>query len=175
MQQPAPPALRLCLAAAGCRLALALMLGLLVVTGFVVAPQLFAHAPSRMEAGMLAGAIFHIANQALLLLAVAAFWFRLRAAGWHIGRLRWLALLLVVSLVAFNLWGLAPMMEALKQAMPHGYDALAADDPLRRRFALLHGVSSSIHLLASLAAALLVALGVGQASGGGGKGSCSTG
>ncbi|RMH50074.1 MAG: DUF4149 domain-containing protein [Zetaproteobacteria bacterium] len=167
--------LRLCLAAAGCRLALALMLGLLVVPGFVAAPLLFAHAPSRMEAGMLAGALFHAANQALLLLAaaVAAFWLRLRAAGWPIGRLRWLALLLIVLAVALNLWGLAPAMEALKQAMPHGYDALAPDDPLRRRFALLHGISSSIHLVASLAAALLVALGVRSAAAG--EGSCSTG
>ncbi len=150
------------MAVAACRLALALMLGLLVVPGFVVAPQLFAHAASRGVAGMLAGHIFHFANTAILLLALAcaAFWLRLRAMKLEIGRWRWALLGLLVLLVAVNQWGLAPQMAALKQMMPHGYDALATDDPLRVRFGMLHGVSSILHLLASLAAAGLVALGV---------------
>ena len=148
---------------AACRLCLALMLGLLVVSGYVVAPQLFAHASSRMVAGALAGHIFHLANSALLLLALAcaAFWLRLQSAGAAIGRLRWLLLAAVAVLVAVNEWGLAPQMEAVKALMPHGYDALAADDPLRARFGMLHGISAMLHLLASLLAAVLVAMGSG--------------
>jgi len=149
---------------AACRIALALMLGLLVVSGFVVAPQLFAHAGSRMEAGMLAGHIFHLANVALLLLALAvvAFWLRLQSAGCVVGRWRWGLLVAVAMLVAVNQWGVAPQMEALKALMPAGYDALVADDPLRLRFGMLHGISSILHFVASLLAVVLVGLGVAR-------------
>ncbi|MDQ6964988.1 MAG: DUF4149 domain-containing protein [Mariprofundales bacterium] len=152
---------------AACRICLALMLGLLVVSGYVVAPQLFAHSSSRMVAGALAGHVFQLANSALLLLALACatFWMRLRSSAVVIGRLRWSLLGAVALLVAINQWGVSPQMEALKELMPQGYDALSATDPLRHRFATLHGISAVIHLIASLLTVTLVGIGSTESTG----------
>ena len=137
------------------RLSLALMLGALLVSGYVVAPLLFAHADSH-QAGMLAGVIFHQCNQGVLVLslAVAAFY---RKLGERRKRC-WLPLLLLAALVAVNLLYVAPMIEHIKQAAG-AIDALAPDDPQRASFAAWHGVSAVLHLAASIASAWLVALG----------------
>jgi len=105
--------------------------------------------------------VFHLANIALLLLALACatFWLRLQSAGITVGRLRWGLLAAVALLVAGNQWGVSPQMETVKALMPQGYDALASDDPLRLRFGMLHGISAILHLLASLLAVALVGLG----------------
>jgi len=137
------------------RLALAMVLALLVVPGYVAAPVLFADLDSRALAGRLAGAMFHIGNQTILILlfALAAFWWR-RAAG----RWRWGMLFFVTVAVALNEFGLRPVMEHLKQAMG-SIDAVPVMDPMRRAFGMWHGISAILHLLASLAATGLVALG----------------
>ena len=142
------------------RLCLALMLGLLVVPGFVVAPLLFEKAGSVSMAGMLAGEIFHIANLALMLLsaAVIVFWLRMRNAGMEIGRLRWGILALLVALIVSNEYSISPILADLKQQIA-AMDVVADDDPLRQKFGMWHGVSAMIHLLATLAAAAMVALG----------------
>jgi len=149
-----------CIRIGSIRLCLALMLGLLVVSGYVVAPVLFAHAGSTSLAGALAGDVFHIANRGVLVLAVAVavFWLRMRKSGADIGRLRWLLVVLVAALMAGNEFGIAPMIVELKAQMG-SFDALAADDPQRQLFGLWHGVSAVMHLLASVCAAVLVALG----------------
>ncbi len=145
-----------CIRAGAVRVALALIAGLLVVTGFLAAPVLFKFAATRAEAGMLAGHMFHLANLGALMLcaAVAAFWLRMRP----VGRARWLLLALVALLVAVNEFGLAPMMAEIKQQLGP-IDAAPADSPLRRRFGALHGASSALHLAASLGALALAALG----------------
>jgi len=149
-----------CIRIGSIRLCLALMLGLLVVSGYVVAPVLFAHAGSTTLAGALAGDVFHAANRGVLLLTVAVvvFWLRMRKSGADIGSLRWLLLLSVAALVAGNEFAVAPMIVEIK-AQIGSFDALAADDPQRQLFGLWHGVSAIMHLLASLCAATLVALG----------------
>jgi len=138
------------------RFCLAMMLGLLLVSAYVVAPVLFAKAESSMVAGMLAGHIFHLVNVGVLFLmaAVGAFWMRLDS----VGRLNWILLLLVGVFVAGNEFVLSPMMQALKDAAG-AMDALPKDDPQRLQFGLYHGVSALLHLIASGMAALLVALG----------------
>jgi len=61
-------------------------------------------------------------------------------------------------MVVGNEFGVSPVMADLKaEAGP--IDALAKDDPQRALFGLWHGISAVFHLLASLSAALLVALG----------------
>ncbi|MDX8401165.1 MAG: DUF4149 domain-containing protein [Mariprofundaceae bacterium] len=147
------------LRAAGARICLALIAGLLVVTGYLAAPVLFRLAESRVEAGMLAGQMFHLSNMGVLLLsaAVAAFWMRMRR-GAVIGRWRWGLLAGLVLMVSVNAFILAPMMADIKQQL--GPVELAApNDPLRARFGMLHGVGSALHLVASIAALGLVALG----------------
>ena len=149
-----------CLRAGSLRLCLALILALLVVPGFVVAPILFAKAGSIYLAGMLAGDIFHVANRTIviLVLAVATFWWRQGGAG----RSSWLLLGLVLLLVVVNEWGITPVIEALKAQIGHGFDTLAKGDPLRVRFGTWHGISAVLHLITTLAAAWLVAAGGGR-------------
>jgi hypothetical protein len=136
-----------CLRAGTIRICLALMLGLLVVPGYVVVPILFAHAGSHALAGTLAGHIFHAANLGILALAlgVAALWLW---AG-HGCRLLWGLLLAIVFLVALNEFWIAGVIGDLKAAMG-SVQATPADDPLRKRFGMWHGISSVLHLVSSL-------------------------
>jgi len=149
-----------CIRMGSLRLCLALMFGLLVVSGYVVAPVLFAEAGSRMLAGHLAGSVFHLANRGFLFLAAAVivFWLRMGRDGALAGRLRWALLLVAAALIAGNAFAVAPVIADLKAQMGV-IDELAADDPQRHAFGLWHGVSAIVHLLATLATALLVALG----------------
>lgn len=146
-----------CVRGAAVRLMLALMFGLLVVSGYVVAPILFAKAGSSHEAGRLAGEIFHVVNNGVIIMAVAvaAFWFRMKS----VTKLNWGMLLVLGSLVAINEYGVFPMIAELKLAAGP-IDALADDDPLRQTFGMWHGVSAVIHLLASIVAAILLLMGV---------------
>lgn len=145
-----------CVHGAAARLCLALIFGLLLVPGYVVAPTLFAHAPSVTEAGMYAGKIFHISNVGVLLLAaaLAAFWLRLKSRG----RLNWTLLVLCAAVVAAGEYGISPVLAELK-AVAGSLDGLPKDDPLRARFGMWHGISAAVHLVATLLAAALVALG----------------
>jgi len=147
------------------RFCLALMLGLLVIPGYVVAPVLFAKAGSVSLAGSLAGEIFHMANMGLILLtaAVMVFWGRMRKSGLVIGRLRWSLLLLVTVLVAANEYGITPMMAELKAGMGP-MESVAEDDAQRKLFGFWHGISALLHLFAAFAAAVLVAIGGRQPS-----------
>ncbi|MDQ6960476.1 MAG: DUF4149 domain-containing protein [Mariprofundaceae bacterium] len=144
-----------CLRAGSVRLSLALVLALLVVPGYVVAPVLFTNLDSHALAGHLAGNIFHIANRGILilLLAVAAFWWKREAGRW-----RWIMLTAVACLVGVNEFLLSPVMESLKLAMG-SIDALPPGDPQRAEFGMWHGASAILHLLAVLASTFLVALG----------------
>ena len=149
-----------CIRIGSVRLCLALMLGLLVVPGFVVAPVLFDKAGSVSVAGMLAGEIFHIANLGLMLLsaAVIVFWLRMRNAEMDIGPLRWAVLAAVVIFIVTNEYAISPILADLKAQIAL-INAVAEDDPLRKSFGMWHGVSATVHLLATIAAAALVALG----------------
>ena len=150
-----------CIRIGSVRLCLALMLALLVVPGYVVAPVLFAKAGSSALAGELAGAVFHMANLGLIFLALAVivFWLRMgREPSALVGRLRWTLLLAILLLVAGNEYAIAPMIADLKVQMGP-IDQVAAENPLRQQFGMWHGVSAVLHLLASLAATGLVALG----------------
>jgi len=146
---------------AAIRLGLGLIFGLLIVSGYVVVPILFAQADSSTEAGRLAGHIFAAVNQGVLLLAVAlaAFWFKLRQVS-PPSHVDWMLLVLLAALVGANGWLVAPEIESIKHAAG-AIDQLAKDDPLRMKFGMWHGVSSILHLLASLAAAVLLMKGAG--------------
>jgi len=149
-----------CIRIGSVRLCLALMLGLLVVSGYVVVPVLFAKAGSHALAGSLAGHILHLANLGLIFLAAAVmvFWLRMSKSGMVIGKLRWSLLLLVAILATGNEYGVTPVIADLKVQMGP-IDLLPDDDPQRKLFGLWHGVSALVHMFAAIASALLVALG----------------
>ena len=90
----------------GLRLSLALMLGLLVVPAYVVAPILFAELES-LQAGLIAGKIFHVSNIAVLILAVAAMVFAFRI---QVQKSTWYLLGFLVLMVAINAFGVSAMM-----------------------------------------------------------------
>ena len=145
-----------CIRIGALRLCLAMMLGLLIVPGYVLTSVLFAKAENSAVAGMLAGHVFHVANIGLLLLAaaVASFWLRMQ----QIGKLRWLLLAAIILMVAVNEFAMAPKIEALRSQV--GVVAeLAEDDPRRQTFRIWHGAASLLHMLSSLCAVLLTALG----------------
>ena len=154
-----------CIRIGAVRICLALMLGLLLVPGYVITPILFAKAGSTEVAGMLAGQFFHVANSGLLLLAaaVAFFWFRMASKENCIGKLRWSLLLAVALMVAVNEFALASILADLKQQMG-AVNRVPEDDPRRELFGMWHGAASLLHLLTTLCAGLLVALGTGPTS-----------
>ncbi len=158
-----------CVRGSAVRLLLALMFGLLVVSGYVVAPILFAKAGSSHEAGRLAGEIFHVVNHGVILIAVAvvAFWFRMKP----VSRLNWGLLLVLASLATINEYGVSPIIAELKLAAGP-IDALAENDPMRKAFGMWHGVSAVIHLLATVVAALLLLMGAHKRAGNSSKESC---
>ncbi|MFQ5344611.1 MAG: DUF4149 domain-containing protein [Mariprofundus sp.] len=153
-----------CIRIGAVRLCLALMLGLVVVPGYVVAPVLFAKAGSISLAGSLAGNVFHLTNIGFLFLtaAVTVFWLRMRKTGTHAGRVRWSLLLLGILFIATNEFGIAPVIADLKMQIGP-MDQLADDDPQRKLFGIWHGVSALLHLFAAISAAVLVSLGAKDA------------
>jgi len=145
--------------AAGARLAAALAFAMLLGSGYLAAPVLFADAPDRALAGELAGAIFARANAAaaLFLLALGLFFWRLQRQG----RLRWALWGLALGCVLMELLWFSPEMQAIKAkaAAMGGLEALASEHPLRQRFGLWHAIGSVAHLLATLALGGLIAIG----------------
>jgi hypothetical protein len=132
-----------------------MVLGLLLVPGYIVAPVLFAKAINHHEAGMLAGHIFHLANMGVLFLATAvvAFWSRM-----SVGRINWFLVVSLMVLVGLNVFGLTPIMQGLKDSVDN-ISALPSDNVIHKKFAMYHGMSAVCHLLATVLAALLVAMG----------------
>ena len=133
-------------------LGLALILGLLVVPGYVVAPVLFAEAESSQVAGMLAGQVFHVANLFVLVLAaaVAIVWWRRRTP-----RSLWILLGALALIIIVNEFAIAPHMAALKE-QAGDIMSLPGEHPLRSSFGIWHGVSSALHLVATLTAGALM-------------------
>lgn len=136
---------------AGLKLSLALMLALLIVPAYVVAPVLFAEL-SSVQAGLIAGKIFHISNLAFLMLCVAASLFARRL---RVAKSSWYLLLTVAVLVAINVFGVSTMM-ALIKAEAGDISLLGKEEPLRWAFAFWHGLGSILQLLAALLVAVLV-------------------
>jgi hypothetical protein len=130
---------------AGLKICLALMLGLLIVPAYVVAPLLFSELES-VQAGLIAGKAFHMSNMAILILAFAAAVFSYRI---KVGKSTWYILTAVVVMVAINAFGVSHMM-ALIKAEAGDISALAKGEPLRWAFSFWHGMGSILHLFASL-------------------------
>ncbi len=136
---------------AGLRLSLAFMLGLLFVPAYVVAPVLFAEL-SSMQAGLIAGKIFHVSNIAVLILVVAAavFAFRMR-----VSKVTWYLLGFVALMVASNAFVVSAVMAAIK-AEAGDISALPQDDPMRLAFAFWHGIGSVMQLMSTIFVVALV-------------------
>lgn len=136
-------------------LAIALWAGALWTAGYLVAPELFRTLPDRMLAGEVAGRLF--TKVAWIGIGAAALLLALQFLRHGRGCLRrpgfWI-LALMAMLACAGEFGIQPFMAELKaEARP----LPVMESPLRGRFALWHGISSSLYLLQSIGALALVA------------------
>ena len=132
----------------GERLLLTFWAGSLWTVGYVVAPTLFAVLDDRQLAGMLAGRLFEIVAYSGVFCGVLLLIGQVARSGWKGWRVYVLLSMLVLTVVGQFM--LQPRMAALKSQ-----GGAAAD-----RFAMLHGVSSTLFLIVSVLALALVAFGV---------------
>jgi len=135
----------------GLKLCLALMLGLLVVPAYVVAPMLFSQLESA-QAGLIAGKIFHVSNLAILMLSLAAlvFCYRIR-----VKKTTWYMLIAVFVMVAINVFGVSTMMAMIKTEVGD-ISALPKDDSMRIMFGFWHGFGSILQLVCTFLVVALV-------------------
>jgi hypothetical protein len=134
------------------RILLTLWAGSLWVTGFMVAPVLFATLEDRALAGTLAGKLFSLTSY--LGLVCGGLLLAFNAVNYRTLNRRGLLLAGMLLLVAAGQFVLAPMIAGLRE------QGLAASP----RFGQLHGLASVLYVITSLCALLLVAIGPGKHS-----------
>lgn len=137
-------------------IAATLWAGGLWVTGFVVAPVLFARLEDRALAGLIAGKLFSLMAWIGIACALYLIIFRLARHGGMAFRqgLLWVVLLMLLLACAGE-FGVQPVMAALKaEALPQQ----VMESLLRDRFATWHGVASALYVLQCLLAVALVIL-----------------
>lgn len=137
-------------------IAITLWVGALWVTGYIVAPLLFANLPDRVLAGHIAGKMFEamaylgLACGAGILLSMA--WRERDTVMEHYAF--WIVVLMLLITMAGQ-FGIQPLLASLKQqALPLS----VMDSPYRGRFAFWHGVSRLMHLVQSILGLALVLL-----------------
>jgi len=135
--------------------ALVLWVGSLWTLGYLVAPVLFATLADKTLAGNLAGKMFQVGGWLGLGCFVLLTVLRLaREGGAFLRRLDFWLLLLMALIAAVNLFGIQPLMAAMKaDAWPRD----VMQSVMRERFAAWHGVSSILYLVQSLCGLVLAA------------------
>lgn len=138
-------------------IAIALWAGGLWVSGYLVAPLLFRHAPDRVIAGNLAAGIFTAMAFVGIGCAVYILVYRVGRSG--LAALKqgvfWIVVAMAALVVAGQ-FGVQPILAGLKeQALPRE----VMESVFRDRFATWHGVASILYVIESLLAVGLVILG----------------
>lgn len=121
--------------------------------GFIVAPTLFAMLDDRALAGSIAGRLFTILSviglfSGVLLLLMQ--WARHGRQVWRQWRV-WLLVVMLIVIVSGEFF-LQPMMAAIREG--------GLLDSEKARFGMLHGISSVLFLINSLAGLVLVLFGL---------------
>jgi hypothetical protein len=146
------------LASALYRLAMSLWVGGIALFTFVVTPVIF-RTQGRDAAGKIVGAIFPLYFRYGLLFAGIALIARISAGEAFHGVRQWTGTILVVTallLTGYQAFGLAPRMERAKQSVT-SYETAPPDDPARKEFSRLHGISMVANLVVLLEGAVLIA------------------
>ena len=130
------------------RLALALWVGGMSVFSFVVTPVVF-RTQTRDVAGKIVGAIFPVYFRFCLIAAVVALVAR-AAAGEAFSGARQLAgtalIVLCLGIVSYHTYGLAPRMTEVRETIV-SLETTPKEDPARREFSRLHGLSMTLNLV----------------------------
>ncbi|HQR02935.1 MAG: DUF4149 domain-containing protein [Proteobacteria bacterium] len=131
-----------------------LWVGGLLVTGYVVAPVLFAQLSDRTLAGNLAGTLFAVMAWVGLACGIYLFCYLMGRHGWKAFRTSvfWIVLMMLV-LTVIGQFGIQPILVRIKaDALPRQ----VMESALRNRFAAWHGISSGLYLVQSLLGLWLV-------------------
>ncbi|HUM09595.1 MAG TPA: DUF4149 domain-containing protein [Myxococcaceae bacterium] len=136
------------------RLLLVAFLGALALFATTVTPALFATVPPSAAARVV-GRVLGVLDAVGLVLGLAA------VVLGATGRSARPAVVLggvLAALAAASLFIVTPEIAALRRATGEALSQLAPGDPTRRRFGMLHGISTVLFGLQALVAAALVAL-----------------
>ncbi len=135
------------IAAALSRLALALWVGGAALFTFLVTPIVFRTQP-RDVAGSVVGAVFPAYFRAGLLLALASLLLRFAAGEASGSARRWIGtgiLAACILLLSYHAFALHPRIEAAR-AKVASFASVSPEDPARREFSRLHGLSMALNL-----------------------------
>lgn len=137
-------------------IAVVLWVGGMWVTGFMVAPVLFAKLGDRALAGLVAGRLFELMSFVGFACAGYLLLFRLvRDRGRVFAQGVFWTTLVMLLLVVAGEFGVQPIMESLKeQALPRE----VMESVFRDRFATWHGVASILYIIESVLGVVLVTL-----------------
>jgi dipeptide/tripeptide permease len=136
--------------------AVTVWVGSLWTMGLLIAPMLFRVLPDRMLAGALAGRLFSVVSHvglacaACLIVLILA---RRPRAGEGRALLWWVVAMAAVTVIGE--YGIQPILADLKAAAAP-LDVMQS--PLRDRFAMWHGIASSVYLLNCALGVVLVVL-----------------
>ena len=136
------------------RLLLVAFLGALALFATTVTPALFATLPPG-SAARVVGRVLPALDWAGLLLGLAAV--ALGATG-RSGRAAVVLGAVLAVLAAASLFGVTPEIARIRQATGDALSHLPPTDPARRRFGMLHGLSTVLFGLQAVMAVALVAL-----------------
>ena len=139
------------------RLALALWVGGMSVFTFVVTPVIF-RSQTRESAGKIVGALFPVYFRFCLLVTAVALVARAASGRAFTGARQLAGTLLVVlclGIVSYHAFVLAPRITAVRETVV-SLEAAPEEDPARREFSRLHGISMSLNLVVILAGLVLI-------------------
>lgn len=145
-------------ASAAYRLALALWVGGMAVFTFVMTPAIF-RSYGRDAAGAIVGTMMPVYFRYSVALVCAALVARVLAGQAGPGGRRLLGSALLASALVVSSWHafvLLPRIEAVKGSVP-SFETTPKDDPARREFSRLHGLSMAMNLLLMAEGVVLVA------------------
>ncbi|WP_230968970.1 DUF4149 domain-containing protein [Nitrogeniibacter aestuarii] len=135
------------------RLLLTVWVGAMWAIGYVAAPVLFAAIESRMQAGAIAGTLFSIVSWIGFLCGGLILLVQWRARHRGLSRVALSCIVAMLIITGVGQFGLQPMMADIKAQFPAGVEM---SGELRSRFGALHGISSTLFLIASMLGALAV-------------------
>jgi hypothetical protein len=124
---------------------------------FVVTPVIF-RTQGRDAAGKIVGAIFPLYFRHVLVLTAVALLARVIAGEAFHGIRQWVGTILILTallLSGYQAYGVAPKMERVKQSVA-SFETAPPDDPARKEFSRLHGISMVVNLVVLLEGAALI-------------------
>jgi hypothetical protein len=142
------------------RLALSLWVGGIALFTFVVTPVIF-RTQGRDAGGKIVGAIFPLYFRYVLALAATAFLVRILSGEAFHGARQLAGTLLIVTaifLTGYQAYRLAPRMEQIKRSVA-SFESVSPDDPDRKEFSRLHGISMVVNLVVLLEGTALIVVG----------------